>query len=403
MANNVYVIDVLATGASTVTINDDGTGIDWLDFDGIYAAPTSIRLEWTTVSDSGSPATSGSGFYFSSGNTGHRLVVNGLIENARGSNGNDFISGNSADNLLFGDQLASGPGRADTIGGGNGDDTIYGGAGNDEIGGAGGADRLLGDAGRDTISGGAGVDTIQGGAGADSMSGGSDIGDTVNYAASTAGVQVALTFGSATSGTGGDAAGDRITGFTDIIGSDFADVLSDTVSGEVAFGGNANTFFGGGGIDTMSMGGGDDTAYGGNARDFIFGGAGDDVLFGDGLDDRLTGGLGADTLTGGQTGDLFIYSAVSQSTSTSRDVIRDFQGRAGDRIDLRAIDAVPGGTNTAFRFIGDDAFSGVDGELRVVDTGTNIVVQGDVNGDRVTDLAILVQNVESLLRGDFLL
>ena len=59
------------------------------------------------------------------------------------------------------------------------------------------------------------------------------------------GVTVRITYGSATIGKGGDASGDLIGGFTDVIGSAHNDRITDTVSGTVAYGGNDNTFDGG--------------------------------------------------------------------------------------------------------------------------------------------------------------
>lgn len=66
--------------------------------------------------------------------------------------GNDTITGSSADDVIFGQE------GNDTIHGGAGDDVIYGGSGNDTI---------HGDAGNDYIDGGAGADTIYGGEGND--------------------------------------------------------------------------------------------------------------------------------------------------------------------------------------------------------------------------------------------
>ncbi|QNT69927.1 hypothetical protein [Defluviicoccus vanus] len=81
---------------------------------------------------------------------------------------------------------------------------------------------------------------------------------------------------------------------------------------------------------------------------------------------------------------------------------------AGDQIDLSLIDAstlVAG--NQAFTFIGTAAFSGVAGQLHVVASGTNTLVQGDINGDKVADFEILVQDGTVLpsqwVAGDFIL
>jgi subtilisin-like proprotein convertase family protein len=66
------------------------------------------------------------------------------IENVFGGDGNDTITGNSADNHLVG---------------GRGDDTLAGGAGNDVLEGGTGNDTFTGGAGNDKIDGGAGTDT----------------------------------------------------------------------------------------------------------------------------------------------------------------------------------------------------------------------------------------------------
>lgn len=312
MADDIYTVDELVTGTATVTLNDDGTGNDTLRIAGVYGTVVEITLAWTT--DTGIP-TSAESLYFNPTGVGHRLVVNGVIENAIGSDGQDFIQGNALQNVIFGDALATGAGLGDTLWAGAGNDTVHGGSGSDEIAGDGDDDLLFGDNGSDTISGGAGRDTIEGGAGADVLSGGAEAGDTASYRSSSAGVTIDITFGTSTIGLGGDAQGDTLTGFRGVKGSAFDDVISDTVLGEVAFGGNDNHFDGGAGNDLLTLGGGLDTAYGGDDRDTLdgggqndrlFGGAGRDSLFGGSDDDRLDGGAGGDTMTGGLGNDTFV-------------------------------------------------------------------------------------------------
>ncbi len=300
MADNTYVIDTLApAGQTTAERNDDGSGSDWLTFNGVYPNQTVINLNYEY---SDGHATAASGTYDPSpigAHTGNRLIVYGAIENARGSNGSDAIQGNELDNILYGDQAADGVGGNDTIDGGAGNDTIYGGAGDDKIGGQNGDDKLYGGAGNDDISGGAGVDLIEGGAGADILYGGADAGDTVSYASSGAGVAISITYGSATTGVGGDAQGDSIGGFTDVIGSAYDDIITDTVKDTIAFGYNDNEFFGGGGNDQLYLGGGNDVGWGGTGNDLIRGEIGDDRLYGEAGDDKLYGDAGNDILSGG--------------------------------------------------------------------------------------------------------
>jgi Ca2+-binding RTX toxin-like protein len=136
--------------------------------------------------------------------------------------------------------------------------------------------------------------------------------------------------------------------------------------------------------------------HGGNGKNKLSGGVGNDVL---------AGGRGADTLIGGANADKFDFNALTDSglTTATRDRITDFQ-RGTDDIDLRTIDARAGVSgNQAFKFIGTQGFHDRKGELRIVDTGPNIRVEGDTNGDGNADFQILVLGVSTLTKGDFLL
>jgi len=381
MADNIYTIDL---GGSVAT--DDGSGTDWLEFSAgsTFSQQTSITLQWTSTDG---VANSASGSYDNGGGA-TSFVVNGAIENARGSNSEDFITGNELANILYGDFSQTSAGGDDVISAASGNDTVYGGAGADTIGGGADNDLLYGNTGPDVINGDAGVDTIIGGAGADTLSGGAQIGDTVSYAGSAAGVTVKLTSGQATLGKGGDAQGDSITGFTDIIGSALADILTDTNAGAVGFNLNRNEFFGGGGDDSLNLGGGNDIGSGGAGKD------------------NLYGGQGADRLTGGAAADSFIYKNIGDSrvAASGRDTIVDFTRGQGDRIALAAIDAnEDNARNQAFDFIGVSAFTRHAGELRLVASGGGFLVQGDTDGDRKTDFSIFVDDVANLRAGDFIL
>ncbi|MEZ5744436.1 MAG: hypothetical protein R3D89_12125 [Sphingomonadaceae bacterium] len=84
--------------------------------------------------------------------------------------------------------------------------------------------RIFGDGDVETITGSSADDVIEGGAGGDTLDGGAHgtKGDTLSYASSTSGVDVALETGGA---SGGDAAGDTISGFENLTGSAHADAL----------------------------------------------------------------------------------------------------------------------------------------------------------------------------------
>jgi Ca2+-binding RTX toxin-like protein len=125
----------------------------------------------------------------------------------------------------------------------------------------------------------------------------------------------------------------------------------------------------------------------------LYGGAGEDSLTGGAMGDRIEGGWGGDQLRGGAGADTFVYRSVADSlASGNRDAIQDFT--SGDLIDLSAIDAVPGGPDSAFTFIDDDPFNGVAGELRATFSGGIWTIQGDLDGDKAADLEFFV------VRGD---
>lgn len=128
----------------------------------------------------------------------------------------------------------------------------------------------------------------------------------------------------------------------------------------------------------------------------VFGGSGNDVIRTGGGNDTLFGGAGADTLTGGAGANIFRYTATAESTTAARDTLVGFA--AADRIELTQIDADgnAGNGDTAFTFIGAGAFTNVAGQLRVIAQGADWLVEGDVNGDGVADLSILVQGAQPL-------
>jgi Ca2+-binding RTX toxin-like protein len=104
----------------------------------------------------------------------------------------------------------------------------------------------------------------------------------------------------------------------------------------------------------LNAGGGEDRLAGGSGNDRLWGGAGEDTLLGGAGDDTLTGGFGSDTLTGGMGRDVFAFDdGHTSANAILADEIVSFNGRAGDRIDLRAVDAnALFGGDQAFTFIG---------------------------------------------------
>jgi len=203
----------------------------------------------------------------------------------------------TVDLTLTGAQGGLGTATGDTlthiegIGGSAQGDFLYGDSGDNVIVGLGGADTIEGRDGNDTIYGGGDGDTLDGGAGS----------DTVHYHHASAGVDVNLTTGGVL--VGGVAAGDTISNFENLGGSEHAD----TLTGD----GSVNVITGGAGNDTVYGGGGKDTLYGNGDADGLHGEAGDDNLIGGAGNDTIVGGAGADTIDGGADFDYARYDHSS--------------------------------------------------------------------------------------------
>ena len=170
---------------------------------------------------------------------------------------------------------------ADTITGDGGDNDLEGEGGDDSLVGAGGNDYLEGNDGDDTLEGGDGNDDLDGGAGDDSLDGGAGDGDEARYASASSGVSVNLTTGTASDGDGGT---DTLVNIEDVRSSQF----NDTLVGD----GNDNQLRGAEGDDSISGLDGDDDLRGGRGEDTLQGGEGRDDLRGGEGDDTLDGGGG---------------------------------------------------------------------------------------------------------------
>ena len=205
-----------------------------------------------------------------------------------------LYTGSGNDNLVMGDQ----------------DDHVETGAGNDRLTGGGGNDVLIGGAGKDTVTGGSGADSLDGGIG----------NDTVNYSNSVGGVNVDLSLNAA---SGGDAAGDTIFGFENLVGGAGFDTLTGSSAANVMSGNDGNdNLNAGGGNDTLFGGAGNDALTGGSASDSLVGGSGADTLEGGTGSDTLVGGTRKDLLTGGTGSDVFVFDAAVIAGNADR--ISDF-------------------------------------------------------------------------------
>ena len=168
----------------------------------------------------------------------------------------------------------------------------------------------------------------------------------------------------------------------------------------------AHNLVGSSGSDTYTGTRFSDRIAGNAGNDALLGANGNDRIKGDAGNDRLTGGAGADDLWGGAGADSFIFKTIAESTvkTSGRDTIFDFSAAQKDKIHLSSIDAntLKGG-NQAFEFIGTQAFSGQAGELRYEKKASDTYIYGDVNGDRVADFAIHLDDPVDLLRSYFVL
>ncbi|MGR4893614.1 M10 family metallopeptidase C-terminal domain-containing protein [Sphingopyxis sp. LARHCG72] len=237
-----------------------------------------------------------------------------------------------------------------------------GGSGNDVLKGNAAANILTGNAGADALVGADGDDMLIGGVGADTLDGGSGM-DIASYRDAEAAITWSFAAGRGT----GEIANDKLSGIEGIEGSAFADTLT-----------------GGTGNDWLSGLGGADILYGGIGNDSLNGGEGDDRLDGGTGNDILDGGAGNDTLRGGAGNDVFLFDMLRGS-----DIIADF--RTGqDRIDLSAIDAIAGGGDEAFHWVGSAVFTGSAGELRGYNEAGKFLIAGDVDGDGVGDFLLQV-------------
>jgi Ca2+-binding RTX toxin-like protein len=289
-------------------------------------------------------------------------VLPNYVENLTGTSaGPQGVRGNSLDNVIVmasgADLIVLDDGGVDNINAGGGNDYIYYGA---------------------TLTA---ADITNGGAGTDTVGLLGNYAGLVFTATNLVGVERLALY------TGGGVNSYNVT-MNDAnvaAGTEFFVTAASLNASEIlTFNGAAET----NGRFTLLGGGGADTIVGGAGGDYVAGNGGNDTLYGLGGSDTLFGGAGADQLRGGAGQDFFRYQATTDSMTGSVDQILDFTGI--DRIDLSAIDAIGGGANDAFTFIGASAFHNVAGELRAYQSGPSWFVEGDVNGDGVADVLIQV-------------
>jgi serralysin len=275
--------------------------------------------------------------------------------------GDDVIFGSAQDDQLYGEVALF----EDLSGVSGGDDILYGAAGNDQLYGQTGDDRLEGGKGNDRLDGGAGNDVLIGGVG----------NDTAEYDTATAGVTVslAITTAQATGGAGVD----TLSGFEQLSGSAFNDLLSGSAGDDFLWGKDGNDkLAGGGGIDGLDGGNGDDTLNGGDGDDTLTGGIGADRLFGN---------LGKDVMEGGGGADQFLFNTAPGAANA--DIIADFSV-ADDTIMLDdAIFGLPlGALGAGVLRIGAAA---ADADDRIIYNPNNGALIYDANGNAAGGAALI--------------
>lgn len=107
----------------------------------------------------------------------------------------------------------------------------------------------------------------------------------------------------------------------------------------------------------------------------------------------LIGGEGIDGLHGGAGSDVFMYTSTSESGLWAGDWIHDFtQGE--DVLHLS-------GLASTITVIGTGGFSGTGGaELRQYASGSNTVVDLDVDGNATTDWQVVLVGTHNLAQSD---
>jgi len=373
-ANTIYGgggVDTIRGGNGADSMVGGGEG-DWLDY---TLAGAGVTADLLTGVASGGHAT---GDTFSG------------FANLIGSENDDSLTGDNAANTIYGstgnDTIKGGVGGDSLAGGGQAGDFVSyigsatgvtlnlatnGVSGGDGTGdtisgflnaiGSSAADSISGTGGVNTIFGRGGNDTIEGGAGGDSLDGGSGTGDFVSYANSASGVNITLVNNVVANG---DAAGDTLLNFENIIGSGAADGLTGD--------NNSNTIYGGTGVDTVDGLGGTDTMYGGGDGDFLnYGNSGSSV----------TVNLTAGTAGGGLGSDLFFGFQHILGSNSNDVLIGDTQ--ANSLVGAAGADSLYGGLGTDSLFGGDgnDVLRGEDG-LDTLFGGNNddlLILNGDLN------------------------
>lgn len=364
--NSGRTIYTAAVGQTSVTytVVDHG-GTDTLDYSG-YSSNQRIDLNQESFSNVG-------------GRVGNVSIARGtVIENAIGGSGTDVLIGNAAANVLDG---------------GAGVSTLTGNAGNDRL--------ILGSgAAGSTVDGGADTDTLV-------------INSTVTSLAGITAIEaLELVGGSGLTLTGsqfrnGLASNTGVSGTGSITVNMDAGVNFLSQNFVFSGGGVGVTVNGTTGTDIVKSGQAVHTINSGDGNDQIRGGTAADIINGGTGADKIIGFTGADVITGGTGADQFRYLFNTDSgTGANADRITDYEIGV-DRLNFSLLDTNPGLAGVqGFAFVGNGAFSGGGAaSIRYQNSGADLLVQCDVNGDGISDMEIILQGRAggTLTAGDFIL
>ena len=359
-------IYLATTGVSalTYTIVDHG-GTDTLDYSG-YTAAQRIDLNAEAFSNVG-------------GRVGNVSISRGtVIENAISGSGVDVLIGNAVANILDG---------------GAGVSTLNGGAGNDRL--------ILGSgASGSTIDGGADTDTLV-------------VNNSLSSLAGLIGVEALELAGGAGITLTGSQFANGLARTTAVSGTGSLTVNMDAginfLSQSFAFSGSGVTVTVNGttGSDIIKCGTGVHIINAGDGGDQIRGGISADTINGGAGNDKIIGYSGADIITGGTGSDQFRYLFAGDSgLGANADRITDYAiGSDKFNFSIFDTDAITPGVQ-GFAFVGNAAFSGGGAaQIRYTNSGADLLVQADVNGDGIADMEIVLQGNAggTLTAGDFIL
>ena len=333
----------------------DDPGVDDLTYDYWYVGvPAAYLGAWVTgpkpvKRSDGKLATTLSGMpcenkYFNIGIRAHRGKARGPLTRTN----NVYLAdhGSSRDDVLTGDSS---------------NDCLFGWDGNDRLSGLGGDDRLNGGAGSDLLNGGPGT-------------------DTADYLASSGGVTVNLSTGSASRG---HAQGDTFQSIENVSGSAFGDhITGNDQPNFISGGAGPDHLYGLGGNDRLNGGGGNDLLNGGSGGDILDGGPGSDTADYAGSAAAVTVNLATGAATGGHAqGDTFtsieILSGSSHDDTLTGDAAANIlRGAAGG-------DALDGGPGS------DTADYAGSAAAVTVNLATGAASGGHAQGDSFTSIEIL--------------